>query len=61
MEMAGRSLKGQQGQRQPPGRPLPGARGGGGDLLKDMQGGGQEELDSDKVVHAALRGLHELA
>ena len=29
--------------------------------LKDMQTGSQETLETDKVVHAALRGLRDLA
>jgi hypothetical protein len=30
-------------------------------VLKDMQCGGQESLDTGAVVHAVLRGLHELS
>jgi hypothetical protein len=29
--------------------------------LRDMQDGAQETLGTDRVVHAALRGLRELA
>jgi len=29
-------------------------------VLKDMQGGGQERLEANAVVHAVLRGLHDL-
>jgi hypothetical protein len=30
-------------------------------VLKDMQDGRQETLDTNRVVHAALRGLRDLA
>jgi hypothetical protein len=30
-------------------------------VLKDMRDGAQETLDTDKTVHAALRGLRDLA
>jgi histidyl-tRNA synthetase len=61
MEMGGRSLKGQLGRADRLGARYVAIVGERETLLKDMQGGGQEALDSDKVVHAALRGLHELA
>jgi hypothetical protein len=34
--------------------------GADGTVLKDMQDGGQETIETDTVVHAALRGLREL-
>jgi histidyl-tRNA synthetase len=61
MEMAGRSLKGQFGRADRLGARYVAIVGERETQLKDMQGGGQETLDTDKVVHAALRGLHELA
>jgi histidyl-tRNA synthetase len=61
MEMGGRSLKGQQGRAERLGARYLAMVGERETLLKDIQGGGQETLSSDKVVHAALRGLHELA
>ena len=32
----------------------------GGTVLKDMQGGGQEPLAANAIVHAVLRGHHAL-
>ena len=61
MEMAGRSLKGQLGRADRLGARYVAIVGEDGTLLKDMQDGGQEMLDTGKVVHAALRGLRELA
>ena len=61
MEMAGRSLKGQLGQANRLGARYMALVGDGETVLKDMQGGGQETLETEKVVHAALRGLRELA
>ncbi len=61
MEMAGRSLKGQLGHANRIGARLVAIVGERETLLKDMQDGGQETLDTDKVVHAALRGLRDLA
>jgi histidyl-tRNA synthetase len=61
MEMAGRSLKGQLGHANRIGARFVAIVGERETLLKDMQDGGQERLDADKVVHAALRGLRELA
>jgi histidyl-tRNA synthetase len=60
MEMANRSLKGQLGQANRIGARFVAIVGAQETLLKDLQGGGQERLDTDKVVHAALRGSHEL-
>jgi histidyl-tRNA synthetase len=61
MEMAGRSLKGQLGHANRVGARFVAIVGGEETLLKDMQDGGQETLDTDKLVHAVLRGLRELA
>ncbi len=61
MEMAGRSMKGQLGQANRLGARYMALVGDGETVLKDMQGGGQETLETEKVVHAALRGLRELA
>jgi histidyl-tRNA synthetase len=61
MEMGGRSVKGQLGRAERLGARYVAIVGERETLLKDMQGGGQETLDSDRVVHAALRGLRELA
>jgi histidyl-tRNA synthetase len=61
MEMGGRSLKGQLGRADRLGARYVAIVGERETLLKDMQGGGQETLDNERVVHAALRGLRELA
>jgi histidyl-tRNA synthetase len=61
MEMAGRSLKGQLGHANRVGARFVAIVGERETVLKDMQGGGQETLDSTTVVHAVLRGLRELA
>jgi histidyl-tRNA synthetase len=61
MEMAGRSLKGQLGQANRLGARYVALVGEGETELKDMQDGGQETLETEKVVHAALRGLRDLA
>ncbi len=60
MEMAGRSLKGQLGHANRIGARFVAIVGEGETLLKDMQGGMQETLETATVVHAALRGLREL-
>ena len=61
MELAGRSLKGQLGQANRLGARYVALVGEVETALKDMQAGSQETLDTDKVVHAALRGLRDLA
>jgi len=61
MEMAGRSLKGQLGHANRIGARFVAIVGERETLLKDMQDGGQETLDTTTVVHTALRGLRELA
>jgi histidyl-tRNA synthetase len=60
MEMAGRSLKGQMRQADRAGARYMAIVGADGTVLKDMQDGGQETIETDTVVHAALRGLREL-
>jgi histidyl-tRNA synthetase len=61
MEMGGRSLKGQLGRADRLGARFAAIVSEHETVLKDMQGGGQETLATSKVVHAALRGLRELA
>ncbi len=61
MELAGRSLKGQLGQADRLGARYVALVGQTETALKDMQTGSQETLETDKVVHAALRGLRDLA
>jgi histidyl-tRNA synthetase len=61
MEMGGRSLKGQLGYANRVGARYVALVGERETVLKDMQDGGQETLDTEKVVHAVLRGLRELA
>jgi histidyl-tRNA synthetase len=60
MELAGRSLKGQLGQAGKLGARYVAIVGEGETTLKDMQGGGQEEMATDTVVHTVLRRLREL-
>jgi histidyl-tRNA synthetase len=61
MEMAGRSMKGQLGHANRIGARFVAIVGERETLLKDLQDGRQETLATDKVVHAASRGLRELA
>jgi histidyl-tRNA synthetase len=61
MELAGRSLKGQFGHANRLGARLVAIVGTEETQLKDMQDGTQEALGTDKVVHAVLRRLRELA
>jgi histidyl-tRNA synthetase len=60
MELAGRSLKGQLNHANRVGARFVAIVGEHQTLLTDSEDGGQEMLDTDKVVHAALRGLREL-
>jgi histidyl-tRNA synthetase len=61
MELGGRSLKGQLGHANALGaRWVAIVEEGGAAALKDMQGGGQERMATDAVVHTVLRGLREL-
>ncbi len=61
MELAGRSLKGQLGQANRLGARYVALVGEEETVLKDMQDGGQETVDTEKVVHTALRGMRDLA
>jgi len=60
MELAGRSLKGQLGLANALGARYVAIVEGAETVLKDMQGGGQETLATDTVVHAVLRALRDL-
>src|SRR4029077_14783287 len=60
MELAGRSLKGQLGHANALVARYVAIVGDGETVLKDMQGGGQEQIATDTVVHAVLRGLRTL-
>jgi histidyl-tRNA synthetase len=60
MELGGRSLKNQLGHANRLGARYVAIVGAGETVLKDMQGGDQETLATDTVVHAVLRGLHDL-
>jgi histidyl-tRNA synthetase len=60
MELGGRSLKGQLSNAAALGARYVAVVADGHTVLKDMQGGGQEQMDSDTVVHAILRGHSDL-
>ena len=61
MEMAGRSLKGQLGQAAKLGARYVAIVGEGETVLRDMQGGNEQEaMGKDTVVHALLRRLRDL-
>jgi histidyl-tRNA synthetase len=60
MDLGGRSLKGQLGAADGLGARYVAIVGDGGAALKDMQGGGQREIATNAVVHAVLRGQHDL-
>jgi histidyl-tRNA synthetase len=60
MELAGRSLKGQLGYANALGARYVAIIASGETVLKDMQGGGQETIATETVVHAVLRGLRTL-
>jgi histidyl-tRNA synthetase len=60
MDMGGRSLKGQLGHADALGARFVAIVADGQTLLKDMQGGSQEALATNAVVHAVLRGHHAL-
>ena len=60
MELAGRSLKGQLSLANALGARYVAIVEGEETVLKDMQGGGQETLATDTVVHAVLRALRDL-
>jgi histidyl-tRNA synthetase len=60
MEMGGRSMKGQLRQADRLGARYVAIVGERTSVLKDMQGGGQEMLDTGTVVHTVLRRLRDL-
>jgi histidyl-tRNA synthetase len=61
MELAGRSLKNQLGHASKLGaRYVAIVERGGETTLRDLQGGTQRTLPADAVVHAVLRGAHDL-
>ncbi len=61
MEMAGRSLKGQRGHANRIGARLLATVAQEQTVLRDMQDGSEETLDTGTVVHGALRRLRDLA
>jgi histidyl-tRNA synthetase len=60
IELAGRSLKGQLSHANALGARYVAIVDDGEAVLRDMQGGGQERIATDTVVHAVLRGLRDL-
>ena len=60
MELGGRSLKGQLGHANALGARYVAIVEGSEAVLRDMEGGGQERIATDTVVHAVLRGLRTL-
>jgi histidyl-tRNA synthetase len=60
MELGGRSLKGQLGHADALDARYVAIVEDGATTLKDMQDGGQQQLATDTVVHAVLRGLRTL-
>ena len=60
MDLGGRSLKGQLGHANALGARYVAIIAGDGAALRDMQSGGQEDVPAEAVVHAVLRGLHDL-
>jgi histidyl-tRNA synthetase len=60
MDLGGRSLKGQLSHADAAGARYVAILGEEATALKDMQGGEQEQLATDAVVHAVLRGLRDL-
>jgi histidyl-tRNA synthetase len=60
MDLGGRSLKGQLGHAGALDARYVAIVGEGQSVLKDMQGGGQETMETSRVVHAVLRGQHDL-
>ena len=59
MELGGRSLKGQLGYASALGARYVAMVKSGETVLRDMEGGGQERIATDAVVHAVLRGLRD--
>jgi len=60
MELGGRSLKGQLGYANVLGAHYVAIVAAEETVLRDMEGGGQERIATDTVVHAVLRGLRTL-
>lgn len=60
MELAGRSLKGQLKQAERLDARYVAVVSEGHTLLRDRQGGGEESMPADAVVHATIRGLRDL-
>jgi histidyl-tRNA synthetase len=60
MDLGGRSLKGQLGHANALGARYVAIVEGSEAVLRDMEGGGQERIATDTVVHAVLRGLRDL-
>ncbi len=60
MDLGGRSLKGQLGHADALRARFVAILADGGTVLKDMQGGGQQQIAANAVVHAVLRGQHAL-
>jgi histidyl-tRNA synthetase len=60
MELAGRSLKGQLTHANALGARYVAIVDGSEAVLRDMQGGGQERIPTDAIVHAVLRGLRDI-
>jgi histidyl-tRNA synthetase len=60
IELGERSLKGQLGHANALGARYVAIVDGRDTVLRDMEGGGQERIATDTVVHAALRGLRTL-
>ena len=60
MELGGRSLKGQLGHANALDAHFVAIVEGEETVLRDMEGGGQERIATDTVVHAVLRGLRTL-
>jgi histidyl-tRNA synthetase len=60
MELGGRSLKGQLGHANALGAHYVAIVEAEATVLRDMEGGGQERIATDTVIHAVLRGLRTL-
>jgi histidyl-tRNA synthetase len=60
MELGGHSLKNQLGQANRLGARYVAIVGAGETVLRDMQGGSQETVATDTLVHAVLRGIRDL-
>ena len=60
MDLGGRSLKGQLGHADALGARYVAIVGDEQTVLKDMQGGGQQTVAANTVVHAVLRSHHAL-